>query len=69
MFKTPFSDAIESSPVPTKGTGKGTYGSESGPGFPSRDGGLLPELNRDNVGGSPSHSGPIQRSPFKDAVK
>jgi len=68
IVKSPFSDAVGPSTVPHKGTGKGSYGSESGNGFPGRDGGLLPELNRDTTFGSPKKSGPIDHSPFKDAV-
>lgn len=66
-IKTPFTDAIEKSPVPTKGSGGGSYDSQEVPGSPGRDGGLIPELHRDTRFGSPSKSGPV-KTPFKDAV-
>lgn len=66
-IKTPFSDAIEKSPVPTKGSSSGTYGGSEVPGGPSRTGGAIPELHRDNIAGSPSTSGPLN-TPFKDKV-
>lgn len=67
-IKTPFSDRIEQSPVPYRGTKGGQYDSQEAPNTPSRDGGLLPELHRDGtVTGSPSTSGPY-KTPFKDRV-
>lgn len=67
--KSPFSDAIGPSAVPQRGSGSKTYDSEKGINLPQREGGLLPEVYRDNVAGDPKLSGPIKRTPFKDAVK
>lgn len=67
MYKTPFSDAIEKSPVPTRGTNGGQYDSEEVPGGPGRTGGTLPELHRDNFSGKPG--GNTFKSPFKDAIE
>lgn len=67
MYKTPFTDNVGVDSVPTKGTGGGQYDSPEVPGGPGRDGGLLAELHRDDVGGDPSTSGPYS-TPFKDAV-
>lgn len=67
MFKTPFSDAIESSPVPKTGSGSKTYEQAESTGLPTRTGGELREVYRDNVAGSPSTSGPY-KTPFKDSV-
>lgn len=67
-IKTPFSDAVGPSSVPTKGSHGGQYDSAEVPGGPGRDGGLLPELHRDGaITGEPKHSGMI-KTPFKDAV-
>ena len=67
-IKTPFSDAIESSPVPTKGSGPGKYDAESVPNTPMREGGMYPELTFDTHWGGPKNSGPVKDSPFKDQV-
>jgi len=68
MIKSPFTDAIEKNSVPTKGSTSGQYDSSEVPGGPSRTGGAIPELHRDNIAGAPSKSGPISKSPFKDAI-
>lgn len=49
MYKTPFSDAIEKSPVPTKGSSGGQYDTQEVPDTPSRSGGVFPELHRDGA--------------------
>lgn len=70
MYKTPFSDAIEKSPVPKTGSGSGkVYEQAEIPGGPTRTGGDIKELYRDNPPGSgaPSTSGPL-KTPFKDSV-
>lgn len=67
--RTPFSDAVGPSAVPQRGAGRKEYDREPNIGLPQREGGLLPEVYRDNVAGDPKLSGPIKRSPFKDAVK
>lgn len=66
-IKTPFSDAIEKSPVPTRGTTGGQYDSTEVPGGPGRTGGMLPELYRDHTSGTPG--GNAIKTPFKDSVK
>ena len=69
VVKTPFSDAVGPDSVPTRGSHGGKYDSEETPGTPGRDGGYFPELHRDGaVTGSPSKSGPVGNSPFKDSV-
>lgn len=68
MYKTPFSDAIEKDPVPTRGSNGGKYDYNGNvPGVPGRDGGLLPELHRDGFSKEPSCDGPY-KTPFKDHV-
>ena len=68
MYKTPFSDAIESTPVPKTSTGKVGYEQVEGPGLPTRTGGDISEVYRDKTeSGSPSTSGPY-KTPYKDAV-
>lgn len=69
-IKTPFSDRIEKSPVPTSGSGSGKiYEQGEFPGAPGRTGGDIKELYRDNPPGSgaPGTSGPY-KTPFKDSV-
>jgi hypothetical protein len=66
-FKTPFKDAIEKSPVPTRGNG-GEYDKQEIPNTPARSGGAFPELYRDTtVSGTPG--GDTFKSPFKDAIE
>jgi hypothetical protein len=67
-YKTPFGDAVDSSPVPHKGSGSGSYDASSIPDTPNRDGGLIPELTFDTHWGEPKNSGPVTKSPFKDAI-
>lgn len=68
MFRSPFSDAIEQSPVPKTSTGKVTYEQSEAPNVPGRTGGDIREIYRDNTqSGSPSTSGPY-KTPFKDSV-
>ncbi len=68
-IKTPFGDAVESTPVPHRGSGSGSYDTPCVPDTPSRDGGLVPELTYDTNFGAPSKSkGPITECPFTDAV-
>jgi hypothetical protein len=67
MYKTPFSDAIEKSPIPKTGSGKESYEEAQYPGAPGRTGGELKEVYRDNIAGDPSTSGPY-KTPFKDSV-
>lgn len=68
-IKTPFKDAIADDKVPMRGSGNKTYDREPNVKLPQREGGLLPEVFRDNVAGDPSVSkGPIKKSPYKDAV-
>lgn len=67
-IKTPFSDAIEKSPVPTRGSHGGQYDSQEVPGTPGRDGGAYPELHRDGaITGTPG--GNTFKTPFKDAIE
>lgn len=66
---SPFSDAIGPDKVPQRGSGNKTYDNEKGINLPQREGRLLPEVFRDNVAGDPKLSGPITRTPFRDAVK
>lgn len=67
---SPFKDAIESNPVPTRGSKGGQYDSQEVPDTPSRSGGMYPELHRDTAvtSSGPSVSGPYDTL-FKDAVK
>lgn len=66
-IKTPFKDALETK-VPTRGTGKVSYGTTEVPGTPGRDGsGVAPEVSRDNIAGGPKTSGPI-KTIYKDSV-
>lgn len=68
MYKSPFSDAIQKDPIPSKGS-NGSYDTPCVPDTPARDGGLYPELTYDTNFGSPSKSsGPITDCPFNDAV-
>jgi hypothetical protein len=71
MYKTPFSDAIEKSPVPKKGSKGGEYDSKEFPDSPGRDTSPngVAELHRDTAvtSKSPSTNGMI-KTPFKDAV-
>lgn len=67
-FKSPFSDAIEKSPVPTRGSASGDYNAQTIPGVPSGDAGIVPELYFDTHFGDPKISGPITDCPFKDRV-
>lgn len=69
LIKTPMKDRVGLDSVPHRGTAGGSYDSQEVPNTPGRDGGLIPELHRDEHFGKPSHSGPIKDSPFKDAVK
>lgn len=69
MFRTPFKDAIEKSPVPTKGTGSGEYDKQEMPNTPSKSGNAFPALHRDTTFDGPKGTGPITRSPFKDAIE
>lgn len=70
VVKTPFGDAVGPDSVPKTPSHGGKM--ESFPettNVPGRDGGMLRELHRDGaVTGSPSKSGPVGNSPFKDAV-
>lgn len=66
--RSPFSDAVGPDTVPKRGSGKGEYDKPPAPGLPGRDGGMLDELTYDGHFGKPKDSGPIERSPFKDAV-
>ena len=68
IIKTPFSDAIEDSPVPHKGTASGDYDASVVPDTPHRSGGMFPELTFDTHFGKPKTKGPNKKSPFKDAV-
>ncbi len=68
IVKSPFSDAIGPDKVPQRGTGRKEYDREPNVKLPQREGGLLPEVFRDNVAGDPKLSGPIKRTPFSDAV-
>lgn len=67
LIKTPFSDRVGLDTVPHRGTGPGTYDSTEVPGGPAREGGLLPELYRDDHWSGPSTSGPLT-TPFSDRV-
>ena len=70
LIKSPMKDRVGVDSVPHRGSGPGRYDySGEVPNVPGRDGGLIPELARDEHFGKPSHSGPIKDSPFKDAVK
>ena len=70
VVKTVFGDAVGPDSVPTSASHGGK--TESFPettDVPGRDGGYLRELHRDGaVTGSPSKSGPVSDSPFKDCV-
>jgi len=65
--KSPFKDAIESNPIPTRGSKGGQYDSSEVPDTPGRSGGMYPELHRDTQFGNPSGSGPYS-TPYKDKV-
>jgi len=67
ISKSPFKDKIGSDTFGYRGQGNKTYDSEKGVNLPQREGGLLPEVYRDNVAKDPSLKGPI-KTPFKDAV-
>ncbi len=66
---SPFKDAIESNPVPTRGSKGGEYGKQEVPDTPGRDGGMYPELHRDTAvtSSGPSVSGPYDTL-FKDSI-
>lgn len=66
-YKTPFSDAIEKSPIPTTSSGKVSTSKNEVPDTPGRDGGMYPEVTRDTHWPAPSHNGTV-KTPFKDAV-
>jgi len=67
---SPFKDAIGKSTVPQRGSSNKTYDMEKGINLPQREGGLLPEVYRDNVAGDPKLTGPIKRGGMTpDAVK
>ena len=67
-IKTPFTDRIEKSPVPNRGSHGGQYDSSEVPNTPGRTGGLYPELHRDGaITGTPKSDGPV-KSPYKDRV-
>lgn len=68
IVKSPFSDAVGQSAVPTTPSSGGKFDAMETVDVPGRDGGYLKELSRDGaVSGSPKVSGPA-KSPFKDAV-
>ena len=67
--KSPFTDAIEKSPVSSRGSKGGEYGKQEVPDTPGRDGGMYPELHRDTAvtSSGPSVSGPYDTL-FKDSI-
>lgn len=72
LIKTPFSDAIESTPLPKRGTKGGKYDNNGDiPGVPGRDSSpdALPELYRDTAASSssPSNNGTV-KTPYTDEV-
>ncbi len=71
FYKTPFSDAIESNPVPKHGTKGGRYDADVTADVPGRDKSPngLDELTFDTAATSksPSTDGPYS-TPFKDSV-
>ena len=64
---SPFSDAVGKDSVGPSGSGPGTYDSSEVPNTPGRDGGMFPELHRDDHFSDPKLSGPY-KTPFKNAV-